>query len=142
MLAENDSKVLGFCGEDMGWYQLCARFTGKDKVTEAGTPADVKELFNKYAEGCSHMTVEQLWRFLVEDQGESGLSITDAEQIVEQVLQRWHHIARFTRRSLTLGDFHHYLFSTELNPPIGNQVFLFLVYCKLEEICQLGKKVD
>lgn len=110
----------------MGSYLLCglpACFTRKHKVAEAGPPADVKEMFKKYAEGGTHMTVEQLWQFLAEVQGHGGVSIEDAEQIVDQVLQRWHHIARFTRRSLTVEDFHHYLFSTDLNPPLGNQVY-------------------
>lgn len=118
-------KVNRFCKKEMGSYLLCglpACFTRKHKVAEAGPPADVKEMFKKYAEGGTHMTAEQLWQFLVEVQGHGGVSIEDAEQIVDQVLQRWHHIARFTRRSLTVEDFHHYLFSTDLNHPLGNQV--------------------
>lgn len=106
---------------------MCVCFTRKFKITEAEPPADVKEAFKKYAEGGTHMTSEQLRRFLVEIQGESGASISDAERTVELVLQKRHHIAKFTRRrTLTLDDFHHYLFSAELNPPIGDKVpFMF-----------------
>lgn len=97
-------------------------------MAEAVPPSDVKELFNKYAESGAHMTADQLHRFLVEVQGESG--DLNARQIVEQVLQKRHHITKFVRHSLTLDDFHHYLFSPELNPPIGSQVpTLSLSHC-------------
>uniref|UniRef100_A0A5B6YSH2 Phosphoinositide phospholipase C n=1 Tax=Davidia involucrata TaxID=16924 RepID=A0A5B6YSH2_DAVIN len=106
----------------MGSYRICVCFTRKFRITEAEPPPDVKEAFKKYSEGGVHMTAEQLRRFLVEIQGESGATISDAERIVEQLLQKRHHIAKFTRHSLTLDDFHHYLFSADFNPPIGSQV--------------------
>jgi phosphatidylinositol phospholipase C delta len=111
----------------MGTYRMCVCFTRRFKVTEAEPPADVKRTFKKYAEGGTHMTPEQLRRFLVEVQGEGGASISDAERTVEQVLQKRHHMGKFPRkRTLTIDDFHHYLFSAELNPPIGDKVlFLF-----------------
>lgn len=104
---------------------MCVCFTRKFKVTEAGPPPDVKEAFFKYTDGGTHMTAEQLWRFLVEVQGDGDVSIADAEKIVEQVLQKMHHIAKFTRHTLTLDDFHRYLFSADLNPPIRDQVIAF-----------------
>lgn len=97
-------------------------FTRKFKVTEAEPPADVKNVFSKYAEGGTYMTADQLRRFLLEVQGDSGATISDAEHIVEQILHKRHHIAKFTRHTLTLDDFHHYLFTADLNPPIGSQV--------------------
>jgi hypothetical protein len=111
----------------MGTYRMCVCFTRRFKTTEAEPPADVKGAFKKYAEGGTHMTAEQLLRFLVEVQGKSGALISDAERTVELVLQKRHHIAKYTRkRTLTLDDFHHYLFSAELNPPIGDKVlFMF-----------------
>ncbi|KAJ6948263.1 hypothetical protein NC651_002578 [Populus alba x Populus x berolinensis] len=105
-----------------GSYRMCVCFTRKFKVTEAGPPPDVNEAFFKHTDGGTHMSAEQLRRFLVEVQGDGGVSIADAEKIVDQVLQKRHHIAKFTRRTLTLDDFHHYLFSADLNPPIGDQV--------------------
>lgn len=104
----------------MGSYRVCMCFQRRFKVEEAVPPEEVRELFNKYAEGGAHMTPEQLLRFLVEVQGESGE--LDARQIVEQVMQKRHHITKFVRHTLTFDDFHHYLFSSELNPPIGSQV--------------------
>ena len=91
-------------------------------MVEAEPPADVKEAFKKYADGGTHMTAEQLRRFLVEFQGDGSVSLSDSERIVEQVLQKRHHLAKFTRHTLTLEDFHYFLFSTDLNAPIGSQV--------------------
>lgn len=109
---------------------MCMCFTRKFRVTEAEPPRDVKEAFNKYAEGGTHMTAEQLQRFLLEFQADGGVgggaAESDAERIVEQVLQKRHHIAKLiSRRTLTLDDFHHYLFSPDLNPPIRDQVLGF-----------------
>ncbi|KAI4306604.1 hypothetical protein L6164_029865 [Bauhinia variegata] len=104
----------------MGSYRVCVCFQRRFKVAEAVPPADTKELFAKYAQGGTHMNAEQLHRFLIEVQGEN--SVSDAQSIVEKVLQKRHHIAKFTRSTLTLEDFHHYLFNPELNPPIGSQV--------------------
>lgn len=98
---------------------MCVCFTRKFRVTEAGPPGDVKEAFNKYAEGGTHMTAEQLRRFLLEVQGVDGVSISDAEKVVDRILKTRHHLAKFTRHTLTLDDFHHYLFSSDLNPPIN-----------------------
>ncbi|CAB4312679.1 unnamed protein product [Prunus armeniaca] len=109
----------------MGNYRMCLCFTRKFRVTEAEPPSDVKEAFNKYAEDATHMTAEQLRHFLVELQAEgSGTSASEAERIVEQVLQKRHNIAKLISRRtlLTLDDFHHYLFSPDLNPPIRAQV--------------------
>lgn len=94
-------------------------------MTEADPPSDVKEAFDKYSEGGIHMTVDQLRKFIEECQGGNGGSITvpEVEKIVEQVLHKRHPITSLiNRKSFTLEDFHHYLFSSELNPPIGSQV--------------------
>ncbi|KAI4305271.1 hypothetical protein L6164_028645 [Bauhinia variegata] len=104
----------------MGSYRVCVCFQRRFKAAEAVPPAETKELFTKYAQGGTHMNAEQLRHFLVEVQGDE--SVSDAQPIVEQVLQKRHHIAKFTRNTLTLEDFHHYLFDPELNPPIGSQV--------------------
>lgn len=109
---------------------MCMCFTRKFRVKEEEPPRDVKEAFEKYAEGGTQMTAEQLRRFLAELQGEKdggGASVSDdAERIVEKVLQKRHHIAKLiTKRTLSLEDFHHYLFSPDLNPPIRDQVIFF-----------------
>ncbi|KAF3454247.1 hypothetical protein FNV43_RR04694 [Rhamnella rubrinervis] len=106
----------------MGSYRMCMCFTRKYRITEAQPPSDVKEAFKKYSDGGIHMNAEQLRRFLADVQADDGVSISDAERIVEQVLHKRHHIAKFTRHTLTLDDFHHYLFSADFNPPIRDQV--------------------
>lgn len=111
----------------MGSYRMCGCFTRIYRITEAQPPSDVKEAFKKYSEGGTHMNADQLRRFLVDVQADYRASISDAERIVEQVLHKRHHIAKFTRHSLTLDDFHHYLFSADFNPPIGDQVCFTLL---------------
>ncbi|KAL8089530.1 hypothetical protein AgCh_039125 [Apium graveolens] len=106
----------------MGSYSVCIFFTRRFRVTEAAPPPDVIETFKKYSEGGSHLTPEQLRRFLVDMQDDFGATIFDAESIVQQVVHRRHHITKFTRHSLNLDDFYHYLFSTDLNPPMSSQV--------------------
>ncbi|XVF05326.1 hypothetical protein REPUB_Repub05bG0162700 [Reevesia pubescens] len=106
----------------MGSYRVCMCFTRKFKVTEAAPPPDVEDAFKKYAGGGPHMTEEQLQRFLVEVQGQGGATVADAEGIVLQVLQKRHHMVKFRRHTLTLDEFHHYLFSADLNLPIDDKV--------------------
>ena len=119
-------------------------FKRKYKVKETGPPQEVKEAFKKYTEGGNQMTVEQLTRFLVEFQGESGASISDAGQIVEQLLQKRYAVGtKYTKKyTLTLDDLHRYLFSTDLNPPIGDQVLLLLSFLLLISLfCSFGSEL-
>ncbi|CAI9288105.1 unnamed protein product [Lactuca saligna] len=107
----------------MGSYRVCCCFTRKFKVTEADPPPDVKEAFGKYSDDGIHMTADQLRRFIEECQGGDGVSISDVERIVEQVLHKRHPITSLiNRKTFTLEDFHHYLFNSELNPPIISQI--------------------
>ncbi|XP_021891784.1 phosphoinositide phospholipase C 4-like isoform X4 [Carica papaya] len=107
----------------MGSYRMCLLFKRKFRVTEAGPPEDVKSIFRRYADGGTQLGAEQLRQFLVDVQGGgSETSLSDAERIVEEVLRRRHPIAKFTRNTLTLDDFHYYLFSADLNPAINDRV--------------------
>ncbi|XP_042394687.1 phosphoinositide phospholipase C 6-like [Zingiber officinale] len=109
----------------MGSYRCCFFFTRKFRWSEAQPPEDVKAAFARYAEGGAHMSADQLRRFLVEAQGEIGATVADAERVIEQVrlLSRHPHLSKISRTAfLTLEDFHHYLFSVELNPPTQSQV--------------------
>lgn len=114
---------------DMGSYRMCMCFTRKFRYTSAEPPIDVKEAFSKYTGGGTHMTAEQLQRFLVEVQGEGddGARVPDAERLLEQVLKSRRHLAKFTR-TLTLDDFHYYLFNSDLNHPIINDKVLWSVW--------------
>lgn len=111
----------------MGSYRVCVCFTRKFRVTEAEPPSDVKEAFKKYTENGNQMNSEQLLKFLIEVQGETLLTVGDADAIIRQILQKRHPITKLTRQTLALEDFHHFLFNTELNPPINYKVILFLL---------------
>ncbi|CAF2332793.1 BnaA10g29510D [Brassica napus] len=107
----------------MGSYRMCLIFKRKFRVTEPGPVDDVRDVFSRYAEGQAHMSPEQLRKLMADERREDlGSSLEDAERLVDEVLRRKHHIAKFTRRNLTLEDFNYLLFSTELNPPIGDKV--------------------
>ncbi|XP_009790378.1 phosphoinositide phospholipase C 4 [Nicotiana tabacum] len=106
----------------MGSYRVCVCFTRKFRVTEAEPPSDVKEAFKKYTENGNQMNSEQLLKFLIEVQGETLLTVGDADAIIRQILQKRHPITKLTRQTLALEDFHHFLFNTELNPPINYKV--------------------
>lgn len=108
-------------------YRICGCFARKFVAAELQPPADVKDLFDKYAECGPHMTAEQLQRFLVEVQGERKASLAEAEKIVEEIKSRRKHphipiFSSTARKTLTLDEFFTYLFSVDLNPPINPQV--------------------
>lgn len=102
-------------------------FSRKFKVTEAEPPTDVKEAFKKYGDGGNQMSAEQLLKFLIEVQGETQLTVADADAVVRQILQKRHPITKLARQALALDDFHHYLFSADLNPPINSKVLAPIV---------------
>ncbi|KAF5467434.1 hypothetical protein F2P56_017259 [Juglans regia] len=93
-------------------------FSRKFKMNEVGPPADVKKAFSKFAEGGDHMSADQLRRFLVEHQGDMDSTVADADRIIEQVL----HERRDASEGLSLSDFFHFLFHSDLNGPIKSQV--------------------
>lgn len=116
----------------MGSYRMCVCFTRRYRITEAEPPSDVKEAFKKYSEGGTHMNAEQLRRFLAEVQADEPATVDDAERILEEVhRRRHHHITKFRKHSLTLDDFHHYLFSADFNPPISDQVLILCFFSTL-----------
>ncbi|GLT52019.1 hypothetical protein SLA2020_253830 [Shorea laevis] len=103
----------------MSHYTVCLCFTRKFRTVEPGPPQDVKDAFEKYAEGGKHMTAEGLQQFLEHVQGEA---VMEARETVEKVLQKRHHNTKTGMQTLTLEDFQHYLFSADLNPPIRDKV--------------------
>ncbi|CAN8253226.1 unnamed protein product [Cochlearia groenlandica] len=99
---------------------LC--FSEKVRMNRGALPQDVVAAFEEYTEGGSHMTAEQLCRFLVEAQGEGDVVVSDAEMIIEIVTSGRHHITKFLRHTLDLDDFFGFLFSDDLNHPIVSKV--------------------
>lgn len=100
---------------------MCVCFTRKFKAAEMEPPAGVKDAFRKYAEGGAYMRTEQLRRFLVEFQGETETTVSDADNLIQQIVHRRHRSNK-SRSLLYLDDFFHLLFSLDLNPPIHSKV--------------------
>jgi phosphatidylinositol phospholipase C delta len=110
-------------------YKSFLFFIKKYKLTELVPPEDLKEVFSKFAGGGSHMSVEQLYRFLVEHQGEENFTLSDSEKIVDKVLKlrRTHqetvHVVDQNReREITLDDIFRFLFLDEFNGPLETEV--------------------
>ncbi|KAJ6844608.1 phosphoinositide phospholipase C 4-like [Iris pallida] len=107
----------------MGSYK-CLFFTRKYRWSEAEPAPDVRSAFEEFAGEGSHMDAVQLRRFLAERQAERSATPADAERIVEEVRRQHHrhYLAKVAKPLLSLEDFHHFLFSDKLNPPIASQV--------------------
>ncbi|KAJ6803898.1 phosphoinositide phospholipase C 4-like [Iris pallida] len=108
----------------MGSYKYCICFTRKFRWNEARPPPDVESAFADFAEGGTSMTPDHLRRFLADRQQEGDLGAAEAERIVERVRQIRHRnpLGKLSRPLLSVEDFHHFLFSVELNPPLVSQV--------------------
>ena len=105
----------------MGTYKCCIFFTRRFALTDATTPEDVRTLFSRFSGGAPYMGVDELRRYLAatgEPDGDGDGQIDAAERIVDRVLQGRSRTPRFGKPGLTVDDFHNFLFSEELNPPI------------------------
>ncbi|KAG7606570.1 Phosphoinositide phospholipase C 5 [Arabidopsis thaliana] len=107
---------------DMGSYKMGLCCSDKLRMNRGAPPQDVVTTFVEYTEGRSHMTAEQLCRFLVEVQDETEVLVSDAEKIIERITCERHHITKFLRHTLNLDDFFSFLFSDDLNHPIDSKV--------------------
>jgi phosphatidylinositol phospholipase C delta len=75
------------------------------------------------------MSVEQLYRFLVEHQGEENFTLSDSEKIVDKVLklrrthqETVHDADQYRERKVTLDDIFRFLFLDEFNGPLKTEV--------------------
>ncbi|XP_048231396.1 phosphoinositide phospholipase C 6 isoform X2 [Ricinus communis] len=103
-------------------YKMFNLFNRKFKITEAEPPNDVKEVFAKFSYGERHMSPDQFRRFLVLHQDLVDCTLADAQRIVEDVINKRHHITKYTRYGLNLDDFFHFLLFDDINGPIIPQV--------------------
>ena len=110
-------------------YKMFKCFNRKFTITEPGPPQDVKEAFAAFAGGgADRMSVYQLWRFMVEHQGEVDWTLPDVQRIVDDSLQ----LLRRNRncdsadqskeKGLSVDDFFHFLFLDDYNGALKNQV--------------------
>ncbi|XP_076939128.1 phosphoinositide phospholipase C 6-like isoform X5 [Bidens hawaiensis] len=95
-------------------------FERKFKITELGPPPDVIDVFNTYTNGELEMSPHRFLRFLVEFQGDEGITIQDVERIMDRVLEPSR--ADLTRYVFTVNDLFTYLLLDDINGPIKTQV--------------------
>ncbi|KAK8485274.1 hypothetical protein V6N11_070877 [Hibiscus sabdariffa] len=103
-------------------YRMFSFFNRKFKIHEPKPPPDVNTAFSLFTDDSTHMNADQLRRFLAVHQNDVNTRLEDAQRIIEQVVNRRHHITKVVRNSLSLDDFFYFLFSVDLNGPIRTQV--------------------
>lgn len=123
-------------------YKIFNCFNRKYTIIEPGPPNDVKYVFYKFSAGSETMSANQLWRFLVEHQGESDCTASDSAQIVEKIVQLRKQNqetgdAEKTTNSdevqgLSIDEFFHFLLLDDFNAPLNPQVS-FLKMCQGEK---------
>ncbi|KAJ3680874.1 hypothetical protein LUZ60_015363 [Juncus effusus] len=116
----------------------CFCFTRKFKNGEIQPVEDVRAAFEAYADGVgsgggSTMSSEGFRRFLMDQQGEKGISLAEAGKLMDRVHAEKevggatkHLIGRIVKASssvfFTIDDFYHFLFLDDVNPPINQAV--------------------
>jgi len=91
-------------------------------------PQDLEEAFSKFTGGESHMSVEQLHRFMVEHQGEEHYTSSDSEKVFEKVLQErktfqeTDKVDHKTEHEITLDELFRFLLHNDFNGPLKDQV--------------------
>ncbi|XP_030489706.2 phosphoinositide phospholipase C 6 [Cannabis sativa] len=105
-------------------YKIFKYFSRKFKIKDKALPTDVKEAFSNYAGSPeARMRPDQLRRFMAEHQGETEITLSDAEGIVRQVLsRRKNDVVQDHTTGLILEDFFYLLFLDDLNGPCNSQV--------------------
>ncbi|KAK1396920.1 Phosphoinositide phospholipase C [Heracleum sosnowskyi] len=106
----------------MGSYKMFGIFSRKFKTDNSGPPEDLLNAFNRYSDAGKQMSGEQLLRFLIEFQGEKDCTLSEAEDIIRQVLHQREHLDHEARHFLTMEDFCYLLLDDRLNPPIKHQI--------------------
>ncbi|BAT81119.1 hypothetical protein VIGAN_03077700 [Vigna angularis var. angularis] len=109
-------------------YKSFMFFIRKFKVIEPDPPQDLEEAFSKFTGGGSHMSVEQLHRFMVEHQGEEHHTLSDSEKVFERILQERKtcqetvKIDHSTEHEITLDELFRFLLHNDFNGPLKTQV--------------------
>ncbi|KAJ7283091.1 hypothetical protein O6H91_Y348500 [Diphasiastrum complanatum] len=104
----------------MANYKVCGCFSRTFKIAAVTPPKDVEDVFQKYAQnGC--MNSSQLQQFLIDMQGQTEATLTDAENIIRTQLQS-KIFPILQPNGLSLDLFFWYLLNTNLNPPYDCRV--------------------
>ncbi|TKY56864.1 Phosphoinositide phospholipase C 6 [Spatholobus suberectus] len=109
-------------------YKSFLFFIKKFKVTEPVPPQDLKEAFSKFTGGGSHMSAEQLHRFLVEHQAEEDCTLSDSEKVVRKALQvrktcqETVNIDQNREQEITLDELFRFLLHDDFNGPLKVEV--------------------
>nr|CAB3459067.1 unnamed protein product [Digitaria exilis] len=103
-------------------YKCCLIFKRRFHSRDAPPPDDVRALFSLHSGGGPQMGADGLRRYLHATGHEDALDDAEVDRLLDQIrLQQQPGRARLPRLArplLTLDDFHRYLFSHDLNPPI------------------------
>uniref|UniRef100_A0A0D9X399 Phosphoinositide phospholipase C n=1 Tax=Leersia perrieri TaxID=77586 RepID=A0A0D9X399_9ORYZ len=107
----------------MGTYKCCLVFKRRFRWNDAPPPEDVRAIFATHAAGGGpHMPADGLRAYLQSAADSEAPDDADLERLLDQIRQlqgRGGRIPRVGRPlGLTLDDFHRFLFSQELNPPL------------------------
>ncbi|KAK7300530.1 hypothetical protein RJT34_11376 [Clitoria ternatea] len=109
-------------------YKCFLFFIRKYKFPELVPPQDLKEAFSKFTGGGSHMSTEQLHKFLVDHQGEEECTLLDAKKIFEKVLQVREPcqeiigVDQSKEHEITLDDLFYFLVHDDFNSPLKAEV--------------------
>lgn len=109
-------------------YKSFLFFIRKFKVTEPVSPQDLEEAFSKFTGGGSHMSADELHRFLVEHQGEEDYTLLDSEKVVEKVLkerkrcQESVKVDQNREHEITLDELFRFLLHDDSNGPLKAEV--------------------
>uniref|UniRef100_A0ACD5YC36 Uncharacterized protein n=1 Tax=Avena sativa TaxID=4498 RepID=A0ACD5YC36_AVESA len=107
----------------MGTYKCCLVFKRRYRWTDAPPPDDVRSLFAHHSGGAATMGADGLRRYL-DSTGGTGNdpdfdADAEAERLLDQIRQAQRaRVPRVGRPLLGLDDFHRFLFSDDLNPPL------------------------
>ncbi|KAG8099002.1 hypothetical protein GUJ93_ZPchr0013g37669 [Zizania palustris] len=102
----------------MGTYKCCFIFKRRFRWNDAPPPEDVCALFAQHSGGGPHMAADGLRRYL-HATGHDSVDDADLDRLFDQIrLGRAARVPRVVRPLLALDDFHRFLFSHDLNPPI------------------------
>ncbi|XP_062189664.1 phosphoinositide phospholipase C 2-like isoform X1 [Phragmites australis] len=103
-------------------YKCCLVFKRRFHTRDAPPPDDVRALFTLHSGGGPQMGADGLRRYLDATGHDQGLDDAEVDRLLYQIrlLQGRARVPRLARSLLALDDFHRFLFSHDLNPPIGH----------------------